>query len=262
MVKGALDPSQLDRKIPKATEIERRPCMAIGLKVYTALPLERRKMEPGGPMRRPVASAPTDEPSPSISTPVVTPSPDNAELTAEVNSWVLLFKSSLPFIIILLLRFLLSYAARIAFLALIATIQYRLSTELNYQISLKSFAQQRRNWTLFGASFLLFLLVLLVSPSIFQEQLWTRYLLFPYEKPEMDFIGVLWFAALTDLSVKCALTTFKLGMNLFLSRHSSSTARNHPITLPPPPSSLSDYLQSGLSAFAASLCRALLLLLR
>jgi hypothetical protein len=225
------------------------------LKIYTALPFDVRQKKPllnqmelGAPPRHPVATAPsTDQPAPSLATSAAgTPSPEAVELTTEVNSLVSLLKNSLPFFIILLLRFLLSYAARISYIAFIALLHYRLSTELNYQISLKSSAQQRRNWALFGAALVLFLVVILVAPGIFQEQLWARYLLLPYQKPEMEFISVLWLAVLTDLSVKCALTTFKLGLNLFLTRYSSSTARNHPINSASRPASLSDYFQSGM----------------
>mmetsp|Transcript_3496 Transcript_3496/g.5453 ORF Transcript_3496/g.5453 Transcript_3496/m.5453 type:complete len:442 (-) Transcript_3496:26-1351(-) len=142
-----------------------------------------------------------------IPAPTATP---NDIATADVQSALNVLKGAAPFIILLLLRFILAYATRILFLACVFIVQYRLHNALNDEVSLKGSASKKVVWTLCIVSVLFLLSVVLFSPFTFKSSLWPRFLLFPFESEHVDFIGIVWLTCLTDISVRMAVNTLKM----------------------------------------------------
>jgi hypothetical protein len=139
-------------------------------------------------------------------------------LTAEINGVVSLLKQFLPFLIVLLLRFLFAYLLKIIFLLFVFVFGAGLSSEFNHQISLKNLLNKPKVGVLFLSGGFFFMLIPKLTSFFFDEDLWSRYLLEPYRgDPHIDLISVLWLTCLTDLSVSLFLTTLKLGLTFALT---------------------------------------------
>lgn len=177
------------------------------------------------------------------------PTNETLTLTSDLHSILNYLKLSLPFLAILLLRFLCSYLIKIIFLIFLYSFYYYFLSELNHQISLKNLLNRQRIYLLFCLSIIFFFLALRLSSAIFHEELWERYLILSYENSGIDFISVLWLCCVTDLSICSLMTTLKLGIALVLVPNSLES-RNHPSSFPPlftSNSGPSMLFQSGLS---------------
>lgn len=148
-------------------------------------------------------------------------------LNSEINAIVSLVKQFLPFLIVLLLRFLFAYLMKIIFLLAVYAMGAMLSSEFNHQISLKNLLSKSKVGVLFLTGGFFLILIPKLTSYLFDEDLWSRYLLEPYRgDPRIDLISVLWLACLTDLSVSLFLTTLKSGLALALTSPTSDS-RDH-----------------------------------
>jgi hypothetical protein len=113
-------------------------------------------------------------------------------------------------VIIILLRFLLTYATRIFFLLIIFVAHQRLSSLFNEQVSLKGSSSKRALWFLLGISFTIFLSIFYLTSQIFHDPIWARFFLLPYPDHDVDFISVVWIACLSDITVSMIANSVKI----------------------------------------------------
>eukprot|EP01041_Mallomonas_annulata_P011321 gene11321-23691_t len=137
-------------------------------------------------------------------------------LSRELQVVVTRLKSALPFLGLLFAFFLLQHVLKLTFFIGSAGVLYRISNGLREQIALKSMCNSRILFGLLVVSLLL-LLSIFFSMSIFgDDKLWLRLVLLRKDNPNLGLLDILWFASVTDLAMRTAITAVKLAVCIWL----------------------------------------------
>jgi hypothetical protein len=170
--------------------------------------------------------------------------PSEVIISRELTGIIGRFKSALPFLALILVRFLFQHALKLTFFIGSAVVLYRMSDGLREQIALKSLSSRK---VLFGLLCLCISLLLSIffSMSIFgDDKLWLRLVLLRKDEPNLGLLDILWsllvysiyfvafptfmlsinrFAVVTDLAARTAITAVKIAACIWLP---SSTGRS------------------------------------
>jgi len=152
-----------------------------------------------------------------------TTDPSEVIISRELTGIISRFKSALPFLALILVRFLFQHALKLTFFVGSAVVLYRMSDGLREQIALKSLSSRK---VLFGLLCLCISLLLSIffSMSIFGDnKLWLRLVLLRKDEPNLGLLDILWFAVVTDLAARTAITAVKIAACIWLP---SSTGRS------------------------------------
>eukprot|EP00607_Mallomonas_marina_P009772 CAMPEP_0182420080 /NCGR_PEP_ID=MMETSP1167-20130531/4619_1 /TAXON_ID=2988 /ORGANISM="Mallomonas Sp, Strain CCMP3275" /LENGTH=428 /DNA_ID=CAMNT_0024595539 /DNA_START=149 /DNA_END=1435 /DNA_ORIENTATION=- len=142
----------------------------------------------------------------------------------ELQSVISRMKSALPFVGLLLAKFLFQHALKLTFFIGSAVVLYRTSDGLREQIALKSLSSRRVLCGLLFVSISL-LLSIFFSMSIFgDDKLWLRLVLLRKDEPNIGLLDILWFACVTDLAMRTGITAVKIAVCIWVP---SSLGRLH-----------------------------------
>ncbi len=147
--------------------------------------------------------------------------PNNLQNIIQDNQFlnaVMPIKNILPFLILITIRFLMSYLTRILFLIGVYFVIIRLSGEFSEQLVLQTFSFKQIAM-LFGVSSLLFYSIFVNMTVFFGENMTGRLLFAPYRNNgTSNIIEVFWLCWLTDLHFQSGILCIKFGILLTSSR--------------------------------------------
>jgi hypothetical protein len=141
------------------------------------------------------------------------------------------FTKAVPFVLLLLARFLLAYIAKFFSLIFINIYQYRINSMFDEQVSLKSFANRNAIWTLCIASMSLLGVIYLAAPLLVGVDVIDRLLLASFHPESHDFISILWLCYFSDTTLRLLLCTVKIFLYFLFTPRNSSTDSSGSVSL-------------------------------
>lgn len=150
--------------------------------------------------------------------------PSEVTLSRELHAIITRLKSALPFIALVFVRFLFQHAFKLTFFIGSAVVLYRMNDGLREQIALKKLSSRKILFVLLCLCICL-LLSIFFSMSIFgDEKLWLRLVLLRKDEPNLGLLDILWFASVSDLAARTAITALKIAACIWLPSTS-----DHPV---------------------------------
>ena len=135
---------------------------------------------------------------------------NEAILSREIQVIIARVKNALPFMGLILAKYLLQNGMKFIFYIGSAMVLFRINNGFNEQVSLKSKCNNRILCGLFLVSLSL-ICSILFSMSVFgDDRLWLRLVLLHKDEPNLGITDILWLACVTDLVSRTVLTALKI----------------------------------------------------
>lgn len=157
---------------------------------------------------------------------------DDQTTQADLQEALKKFANSMPFILLLTLRFLLAYVAKFFSLLIINILQYRIHYILDEQISLKSSTSRNTLWTLLIVSLGLLSLIYLIFPPLLDINVVERLSFASFHPKTHDFISIIMLCYFSDSTLRILVCTVKIVLYFLLNPR--GTATDHSTSTPFP----------------------------
>ena len=150
-------------------------------------------------------------------------------LHADLREAIKKMSTVIPFLLLLVLRFILAYITTFFSLAVLNIYEWRIHTTFAEQISLKSSTNRNTLRTLFIVSSCFLFLIYMLSPVLLGCDITERLSLNRFHPENFDFISIVMLCYFSDTTVRVLLGTIKLAVFFILnprSRVSDAPAAN------------------------------------
>jgi hypothetical protein len=145
------------------------------------------------------------------------------DINVDLRETLKKFATILPFVLLLLFRFLLAYIAKFFSLLFISLLQHRIHYIFDEQISLKSSTNRNTLWTLLTSSAGMLTLIYLLSPLVLGINVVERLSLDPFHPESYDFISLIMLCYFSDSTLRLLVCSVKIVIYFLLNPRSAVT---------------------------------------
>jgi len=150
------------------------------------------------------------------------PSLEDGAVEADFREVLKKFANSIPFLLLLTLRFLVAYITKFFSLLFINTVQYRFHSMFDEQISLKSSTDRSILWSLFTFYLGTLCLIYLLSPQAIGSDVTERLSFKEFNPESSDFISIMMLCYFADTTLRLLLGTIKIAIYFVLNPRGSA----------------------------------------